>query len=160
MFSGGTPRAERGEVRYLILDALKDEARHGYEIIRTIESRSGGEYRPSPGTVYPTLQMLEEMGHIQQVKGKERKAYELTEGGKAELEAHREEVEEAYERLRSSLFSSDVIEMHEMWEKIHSLFRSVRSSFRRGKLTGAKIRKIQTVISQAAEKIDRILRGD
>src|SRR4051794_14383715 len=58
------PRAERGGVRYLVLDAVRETPRHGYEIMAAIEERSGGAYRPSPGVVYPTLQMLEEFGHV------------------------------------------------------------------------------------------------
>src|SRR5262245_1399993 len=73
MFGERPPRAERGEVRLLILDALSDKGRHGYDVIQTIGERSGGTYRPSPGTIYPTLQMLEEMGHVRVVEQDGRK---------------------------------------------------------------------------------------
>ena len=85
---GGSARAEKGEVRYFILDAIKDQPRHGYDIIQTIEKRSGGSYRPSAGTIYPTLQMLEEMDHVQSSKEGKRTVYEITEEGKADLEEH------------------------------------------------------------------------
>src|SRR5688572_13142118 len=62
------PRAERGEIRYLVLDAIKERPRHGYEVIQHIEQRTGGSYRPSPGVIYPTLQMLEELGHARVVE--------------------------------------------------------------------------------------------
>src|SRR5499427_9939410 len=72
-FGGPPPRAERGGVRYLVLDTLAERPRHGYEIIQAIEERSGGAYRPSPGVVYPTLQMLEELGHAQLTSEESRK---------------------------------------------------------------------------------------
>src|ERR1041385_1376212 len=53
---------EQGDLKYVILRLLEDKPRHGYEIIKELESRFGGSYAPSPGTVYPTLTMLEDMG--------------------------------------------------------------------------------------------------
>jgi DNA-binding PadR family transcriptional regulator len=82
---GPPPRPERGVVRYLILDAIRDQPRHGYEIIQAIGEKSHGAYRPSPGVVYPTLQMLEEMQLARAEARDERKAYSLTESGAAEL---------------------------------------------------------------------------
>src|SRR6187399_1319871 len=63
-----TPRAERGEIRFLVLDAIREQSRHGYEVIQHIEQRAKGSYRPSPGVIYPTLQMLEELGLAQIVE--------------------------------------------------------------------------------------------
>src|SRR5258707_4546330 len=78
-FGGPPPRAERGEVRYLVLDALAQRPRHGYEVIQAIEERSGGAYRPSPGVIYPTLQMLEELGHAELSTQEGRQVYSITE---------------------------------------------------------------------------------
>lgn len=85
-------RARRGEARYLLLDALRDSPKHGYEIIKALEERSSGQYAPSPGTVYPTLQFLEETGLVRSEQEAERRVYHLTEAGKAELEARAEEL--------------------------------------------------------------------
>ena len=82
-FGSPPPRAERGGVRYLVLDALSERPRHGYEVIQVIEERSGGSYRPSPGVIYPTLQMLEELGHARVVEQDNRKVYEITDAGRA-----------------------------------------------------------------------------
>lgn len=78
-------RMRRGDIKFYLLDILKDGPRHGYEIINDLESRSGG-YRPSPGSVYPTLQMLEEGGYLtsEQIDGK--KVYTITEEGRKLLE--------------------------------------------------------------------------
>src|SRR5271170_842301 len=64
---GPAPRCERGFVRWLVLDAIAAQPRHGYEIIQAIAEKSRGSYRPSPGVVYPTLQMLEDVGHARPV---------------------------------------------------------------------------------------------
>ena len=78
-------RRRRGDIKYHLLEVLKDVPRHGYEIISELEQRSGG-YRPSPGSVYPTLQMLEEGGYLtsEQIDGK--KVYTITEAGTKLLE--------------------------------------------------------------------------
>src|SRR5437870_3432896 len=85
-FFGPPPRAERGGVRYLVLDAIGERPRHGYEVIQAIEERSGGQYRPSPGVVYPTLQLLEELGHAQVTEREARKVYTITEEGRRDLD--------------------------------------------------------------------------
>src|SRR5215467_15016270 len=70
---GRPPRAERGTVRWLVLDAIAAQPRHGYEVIQAIAERSRGAYKPSPGVIYPTLQMLEEMGHARSTMREERR---------------------------------------------------------------------------------------
>ena len=94
---GPAPRAERGTVRWLVLDAIATQPRHGYEIIQAIGDKSNGGYKPSPGVVYPTLQMLEELGHARTIPRDERKVYEITDEGRRELVAHQEEIAEFYE---------------------------------------------------------------
>src|SRR5215472_8942099 len=91
-FGGPPPRAERGNVRYLVLDAIAAQPRHGYEIIQHIEERSGGAYRPSPGVVYPTLQMLEELEHARVDDREGKKVYAITAAGKKDLADHQEDV--------------------------------------------------------------------
>ena len=91
LFGGPPPRADRGVVRYLILDAIAQQARHGYEIIQAIEERSAGTYRPSPGVIYPTLQMLEELRHARVEEREARKVYAITAEGTRDLDDHAEE---------------------------------------------------------------------
>lgn len=157
-FGGGPPRAERGEVRYLILDALKDQPRHGYEVIQAIESRTDGAYRPSPGTVYPTLQMLEELELVRASEEGGRKVYAITDEGKAELAAHQEEVEDAYERFCEDPFAVDPREFSEMWERMHRMFRSIGKALRRGRISATKRKEIKKAVAEAAERIEEILR--
>ena len=78
-------RMRRGDIRYAILEVLADRPRHGYDVIRALEERDNGAYRPSPGSVYPTLQMLEDGGFVasEQVAGK--RVYTITDEGRTEL---------------------------------------------------------------------------
>ncbi|MGP3954083.1 PadR family transcriptional regulator [Streptomyces sp. 7N604] len=80
-------RARRGDVRASILTLLKDRPMHGYEMIQEIAERSGGAWKPSPGSVYPTLQLLEDEGLISSTSDGGKKLFELTETGRAEADA-------------------------------------------------------------------------
>ena len=84
-FGYEAPRMKRGDIKFLLLEVLKDGPKHGYDIIGEFETRFHG-YRPSPGSVYPTLQMLEEGGFVtgQEVEGK--KVYTITDAGLKLLE--------------------------------------------------------------------------
>ena len=83
-------RARRGDVRTAILGVLADKPLHGYEVIRELEARSGGVWSPSPGSVYPTLQMLEDEGLVTGEEQDGKKVYSLTEAGRTELEERRQ----------------------------------------------------------------------
>ena len=84
---GGRPRTRRGDVRRVLLSALQEGPAHGYEIMQRLENRSGGIWRPSPGSVYPTLQMLEDEGLVRSEQRDGTRVYELTEAGRKEAEA-------------------------------------------------------------------------
>lgn len=83
---GGGRRMRRGDVRGEVLSALLDGPAHGYEVIRRLEEKSGGMWRPSPGSVYPTLQMLEDAGLVRAGEEDGRRTYTLTDEGRAEAE--------------------------------------------------------------------------
>jgi DNA-binding PadR family transcriptional regulator len=80
-------RNRRGMMRHLILEALAVEPMHGYQIIQHLEERSGGMWRPSPGSVYPTLQLLEDQGLVKSEETDGRRVYSVTDEGRAEAEA-------------------------------------------------------------------------
>ncbi|WP_328472520.1 PadR family transcriptional regulator [Streptomyces sp. NBC_00448] len=84
---GPRGRARRGDVRASILALLTDRPMHGYEMIQEIAERSGGAWRPSPGSVYPTLQLLEDEGLIGSASEGGKKLFTLTDAGRAEAEA-------------------------------------------------------------------------
>ncbi|MDV9195095.1 PadR family transcriptional regulator [Streptomyces sp. Wh19] len=83
----GRGRARRGDVRASILALLKDRPMHGYEMIQEIGERSGGAWRPSPGSVYPTLQLLEDEGLIVSASEGGKKLFTLTDAGRTEAES-------------------------------------------------------------------------
>ena len=84
----------RGDMKFALLELVLERPMHGYEMIKALEERSGGFYSPSPGSIYPTLQMLEDRGFVtvQEVDGK--KVYSITAEGKALLDEHRQNREE------------------------------------------------------------------
>ncbi|SEG95914.1 DNA-binding transcriptional regulator, PadR family [Actinacidiphila yanglinensis] len=84
---GPRGRARRGDVRASILALLTDRPMHGYEMIQEIADRSGGAWRPSPGSVYPTLQLLEDEGLIDSASEGGKKLFTLTDAGRTEAEA-------------------------------------------------------------------------
>ncbi|HWF16693.1 MAG TPA: PadR family transcriptional regulator [Acidimicrobiales bacterium] len=83
---GGGRRMRRGAIRTAILLALRQEPAHGYEVMRRLEEMSGGLWRPSPGSVYPHLQMLEDEGLVQSSEVEGSRTYALTDSGRAEAE--------------------------------------------------------------------------
>src|SRR5919108_1951248 len=86
------PRARRGDVRAALLVLLAEEPRNGYQLMQEIEQRSDGVWRPSPGSVYPALQQLEDEGLVRVEPGEGRKAYGLTDEGRAYVEEHADEL--------------------------------------------------------------------
>jgi len=85
----GARRLGAAELQLLILALLEEQARHGYELIKTIEERSGGFYSPSPGVIYPALTFLEEIGQARVQQEGTRKLYHVTADGRSHLAAHR-----------------------------------------------------------------------
>jgi DNA-binding PadR family transcriptional regulator len=84
-FGGGRGRRRRGDVRLALLMLLAEEPRNGYQLMQTIEERSDGRWRPSPGSVYPTLAQLEDEGLIRAVERDGAKLFEITDQGSERL---------------------------------------------------------------------------
>jgi DNA-binding PadR family transcriptional regulator len=157
MFGGPPPRAERGEVRYLVLDAIEQQPRHGYEIMQAIGERSGGTYRPSPGVIYPTLQLLEELGHARVEDQDGRKVYAITAKGKSDLEAHRDEVKDFYERSGANSWEEYAEELGDLMRQAGRMFKMFRRGMRRGRLTSATLKKLRAVLDEAMTKIQELI---
>jgi DNA-binding PadR family transcriptional regulator len=88
-WGGGGPRVRRGNVRAAILALLVERPMHGYEMIQELEARSGGVWRPSAGSIYPTLQLLEDEGLVKSKEIEDRRSYSLTNAGRAEADRRR-----------------------------------------------------------------------
>ena len=84
-FGGGRGRRRRGDVRLALLMLLAEEPRNGYQLMQTIDERSGGRWRPSPGSVYPTLSQLEDEGLIRGIERDGTKLFEITDQGRERL---------------------------------------------------------------------------
>ena len=87
----GRRRMRRGDIRTAVLAVLAEQPRHGYEVIQALEDKTGGAWRPSPGSVYPTLQLLEDEGLARSSEREGKKVYELTETGQEEARSRVEE---------------------------------------------------------------------
>ena len=91
------------QIKFVILRLPGEKPRHGYEIIKALEEKFGGCYTPSAGTVYPTLQLLEDQGLIRGTEEDGRKVYRITPEGEALLDSRRDEVDEIFERVRETI---------------------------------------------------------
>jgi DNA-binding PadR family transcriptional regulator len=159
-FGGPPPRAERGEVRYLVLDALAQRPRHGYEVIQAIEERSGGAYRPSPGVIYPTLQMLEELGHAELSTQEGRKVYSITDAGRRDLAEHADEVRDFYDRIPGDSWERYAEDFGDVMKRAARLFRTFKRAARHGGMSRRAQAKIREILDQAVQKIEAVLEED
>lgn len=92
-------RLEHGDLRLLALHLINETPCHGYELIKAIENLTGGAYAPSPGVIYPTLTMLEELGHVSVVPEGTKRLFSITPAGKAALDDSRDSVQAVLSRL-------------------------------------------------------------
>src|SRR6266540_3292714 len=92
----GRPRRQRrGDIKYVLLELLAEQPRHGYELIKELEQRYAGFYWPSPGSVYPTLQLLEDEGHLTSETIDGKRVYTITDSGRQLLDEQRSQREDA-----------------------------------------------------------------
>ena len=150
-YGGPHGRAKRGEARYVLLDALRDGPKHGYEIIKTLEERSAGRYVSSPGTVYPTMQYLEELGQVRSEQQAERRVYSLTEQGRTDLDAHAEDVDAFWARFasRSTVHTS----RHEVG--FRTAWGGLREAIERG--DQQVIRRVRQAVERCQNEIREII---
>ena len=144
-FGFDTPRMRRGDIKYLILEVLKEGPRHGYDIINSLGERFRG-YRPSPGSVYPTLQMLEDGGFVtsQEVDGK--KVYTITENGMKLLEESGD---------RGFRDVSEVPPGFELWQSLGKLAAAVNEGGRGA--DEATIGRLTEILDKARKEVYSVL---
>ena len=157
----GGPRGKRrmfesGELRLVLLKLIADQPRHGYELIKAIEDMTGGDYAPSPGIVYPTLTMLEDMGLITEQKSKEsKKIFEATADGRAHLEEQAEDVDALMERLEETGHRRSRSHRPEMGRAIGNLMAAMRGRVARDGWNEDLLNEVVDIIDEAARKIER-----
>ncbi len=149
---------DRGDLKYVILDLLEDEPAHGYALIRNLEERSRGLYSPSPGTVYPTLQLLEDMGHVTVTHRDGKKVYAITEDGRKFLEENRRSVDDIWGKFGGGWDPQVASEMYEVRHDLKGLGKLFGQQMREGRVDRQKMARIRGVISTAAKEIEDILR--
>ena len=145
----------KGDLKYVILDLLKEKPRYGYEIIRDLEERSHGFYTPSPGVVYPTLQMLEEMGYASAAERDGKKIYTITEEGSKFLAEQKDFTDEVKSHMRRHWNAENMGVFAQMMGEFGELARMMGHRARR--VAPAKMKRIREVISRASGEIRAIL---
>ncbi len=146
-----------GELRLVLLKLIADEARHGYELIKSLEELTGGTYSPSPGTIYPTLSLLEDEGVIEACEGEgARKAFAATEQGKAELAEKSAEVEAILARLAGFAEREERGHKPELLRAMANLGSVLRHRYRGGSFDRATLEEIVDIIDDAAKRIERL----
>lgn len=157
LFGERGPRAERGGVKYLILDALEDAPRHGYEIIQIIEERSKGAYRPSAGVIYPTLQLLDETGLVSGTEREGRKTYTITAAGRAELERNRDTVRDFYDQQDDAPWEAYAEELGEFSRRLMGLVKTVQRAARHGRINAKSIRQLRKILDETIARVEETL---
>jgi DNA-binding PadR family transcriptional regulator len=147
----------KGDLKYVILDLLQDRPAHGYDLIRALEERFRGFYSPSPGSVYPTLQMLEDLDYVSATQRDGKKVYTITDEGRKFLEENRQSVEDVWGRAGEGWDPELAAEMREMWREVGGLGRLFGGEMRAGRVDRDKLSRVREVIARATREIEDIL---
>ena len=147
---------EGGELRIVLLKLIADEPRHGYDLIRAVEEMTGGEYAPSPGVVYPTLTLLQDMGLIEEAPGEgPRKPFQITDAGRAHLEENSQEAEDLMDRLRGLAPRDDSTAGPAIGRAVRNLMTALRHRVGRDGIDDDLLHEIAAILDEAAQKIER-----
>ena len=140
----------------VILHLIAEKPRHGYEIIREIEDQVGGAYSPSPGVIYPTLTMLEELGHATVSPGDGvKKLYAVTVEGRAYLDAYRPAVEALLARMQEAGRVHGGGPAPQVLRAMENLKLALRMRLSRGPLSDEQINAVAAAIDGAAVSVER-----
>ncbi|HEV7665066.1 MAG TPA: PadR family transcriptional regulator [Chloroflexota bacterium] len=147
----------RGDLKVVILELLKDQPRHGYDIIRALEDRMRGYYRPSPGSVYPTLQMLEDLGYVTSNQQDGKKVYSITDEGRRYLSEQQPTIDDIRSRITAGW---DAAQRPEVADLMHELQQLARALFRhgtRGTLQDPeRLKQLREILSRARNEVDNL----
>ncbi|MGC4015750.1 MAG: PadR family transcriptional regulator [Luteolibacter sp.] len=146
---------EQGDLRWIVLELIASQPRHGYEIIKAIEDALDGHYSPSPGVIYPTLTLLEETGLIAGETQGAKKLYSITDAGRAELEANAAQLETVRGRLKEARADFGGVPSPEMMRAMGNLRHALQLRLAKGGLTREAIGTITAAIDRAAGEIER-----
>jgi DNA-binding PadR family transcriptional regulator len=148
---------ESGELRLVLLKLIADQPRHGYDLIRAIEELTHGSYAPSPGVIYPTLTMLQDMGLIQEAAAEgTRKAFAVTPEGSAHLEERGEEVEALFERLTGAGEGKRRAGGRPIQRAVGNLLSALWHRVTSEEMGEAQLHDIAAILDEAAQRIERL----
>lgn len=151
---------ESGELRLVLLKLIADEPRHGYDLIRAMEEMTGGEYAPSPGVVYPTLTLLQDMGLIDEAAGEgSRKPFQITEEGRTHLEERADEIEGLIERLSDMKPRGENSAGPAIGRAVKNLMTALGHRLKAEGFDEDLFLDIAAILDEAAQKIERVRRS-
>lgn len=155
---GGRRRVfDSGELRLVLLKLIEEQPRHGYDLIREIEDRTGGAYAPSPGVIYPTLTLLDDMGLIAQaVSEGAKKQFAITETGAAELLAKADEVAALFQRLAELGATREKTNGSTMRRAMGNLRVVLANRLSADDVTPETLHQVAALLDEAAQKIERL----
>jgi DNA-binding PadR family transcriptional regulator len=146
---------DHGELRFVLLQLIADKPRHGYEIIKAIEELAGGTYSPSPGVIYPTLTMLEELGYAALTEQAGKKLYALTEDGAAFLRENQRTVDAVVARMAEAAEARGDGPAPQVVRAVENLRLALRMRLSRGPLTEEQIRAVAAALDGAATAVEQ-----
>lgn len=112
---------ERGDLKFAILALIDEKPMHGYEVMQALEEQSQGCYKASPGSIYPTLQLLEDQGYLRASDEDGKKVYTITDAGRDYLEENRSQVDDIFERVSEfsdRIFGKDMSELSRSFSRL------------------------------------------
>lgn len=147
---------DQGDLRWVILKLIAEKPSHGYEIIKAIEERLGGAYAPSPGTVYPTLTLLEELGYIAiaETDGP-RKLYAVTDAGRTALEQEKATVDAIFAKMAEINLRRSGNRAPQLVRAWGNLKMAINLRVARGPLAPEQIEKIAQILDDAAKEVEK-----
>jgi DNA-binding PadR family transcriptional regulator len=147
---------DQGDLRWVILQLIADKPSHGYELIKTIEERLGGAYSPSPGVIYPTLTLLEDMGHIVPAAEEgSRRAFAITDEGRRALDENSAAVKSLNERMEQIAERAAGRAAPQIIRAMENLRLALRLRLDRSPLTPEQIARVSEALDGAAREIER-----
>ncbi|MGF7087364.1 DNA-binding PadR family transcriptional regulator [Kroppenstedtia sanguinis] len=160
---GGDPSGERffrrGDIKIVLLKLLQEQPRHGYELIKVLEEKFKGFYSPSPGSVYPTLQMLEDQDLVHVTKEGRKKVYHLTDEGRSYLEKHQNE-DPFISRMNRLENSMDLSEMQTLRSDIQGLTYEFFKIGRLAMESPEKKEQLQKLLDKTRAELSEIVNDD
>lgn len=147
-----------GDLRLLILSLIAEAPRHGYDLIGKIETLTGGAYKPSPGVIYPALEILQDLDLAQMIPDGTKKTYQITQDGKALLSDEADAMAQITDRLATLASPGGAEDPSSVRAAMQRLHHTVRSHMRGG-VSEAQREKVATILDDARQKIISLDQG-